>query len=91
MKKKNQNKKETHYAREKGVQSTLYKFGIGRGLAKRVTYRYPIRVLEKLIEETKKHQPQDPADYFLNGLKRSRIKYGCNRKLNRKRKDMGMN
>jgi len=48
---------------------------------KRVTYRYPIRVLEKLIAETEKRQPQDPADYFLNGLKRSRIKYGCNRKL----------
>ena len=91
MKKKNQNEKETHYTREKGVQNTLYKFGIGTGLAKRVTYRYPIRVLEKLIVETKKRQPQDPADYFLTGLKRSRIKYGCNRKLNRKRKGRDMN
>ncbi len=87
MKMKNQNEKETHYARKKGVQSTLYKFGIGIGLAKRVTYRYPIGVLEKLIEETKKRQPEDPANYFLNGLKISRVKYGCNRKLNRKRKN----
>ena len=87
MKKKNE-KEISHYAREKGVQSTLYKFGIGIGLAKRVTYRYPIGVLEKLIAETEKRQPQDPADYFLNGLKRSRIKYGCDRKLNRKRKSM---
>ena len=92
MKMKKKNEKEiSYYAREKGVQSTLYKFGIGIGLAKRVTYRYPIRVLEKLIAETKKRQPEDPANYFLNGLKRSRVKYGCNRKLNRKRKDMGMN
>jgi hypothetical protein len=52
MKKKYE--KETHYARESGVQSTLYKFGIGTGLTKRVTYRYPIGVLEKLIEETEK-------------------------------------
>ncbi len=89
MEKKNQNEKEiSHYARKKGVQSTLYKFGIGTGLAKRVTYRYPIRVLEKLIEETKKRHPEDPANYFLNGLRRSRVKYGCNRKLNRKRKSM---
>jgi len=78
----------SHYARKKGVRSTLYKFGIGIGLAKRVTYRYPIRVLEKLIVETEKRQPEDPANYFLNGLKRSRVIYGCNRKLNRKRKDM---
>jgi hypothetical protein len=89
---KHKNEKEiSHYAREKGVQNTLHKFGIGMGLAKRVTYRYPIRVLEKLIEETEKRHPEDPADYFLNGLKRSRVKYGCNRKLNRKRKSRGMN
>jgi hypothetical protein len=90
MKKKNE-KEISHYAREKSVQNTLYTFGIGIGLAKRVTYRYPIRVLEKLIEENEKRQPEDPANYFLNGLKRSRVKYGCNRKLNRKRKDSGMN
>ena len=90
MKKKDE-KEISHYARKKGVQSTLYTFDLGIGIAKRVTYRYPIRVLEKLIEETKKRQPEDPANYFLNGLKRSRVKYGCNRKLNRKRKDMGMN
>ena len=85
LKMKNKAEKETHYAR--CVQSTLYKFGVGICLTKRVTYRYPIRVLEKLIAETEKRQPQDPADYFLNGLKRSRVKYGCNRKVNRKRKE----
>jgi hypothetical protein len=49
-------------------------------------YRYPLKLLEKLIKETEKHQPSNPADYFLNGLKRSRIKYGDGRKRDRKRK-----
>ena len=70
----------------KKVQITLSKFGISIGLTKRITYRYPINVLERLIQETEKRQPQDPTNYFLQGLKRSRVKYGCDRKFNRKRR-----
>jgi len=74
--------------REKRVQVALSKFGISLGLSKRIVYRYPINVLERLIQETEKRQPQDPADYFLRGLKRSRIEYGSDRKFNRRRKSM---
>jgi hypothetical protein len=49
-------------------------------------YRYPLRFLEELIKETEKRQLVTPADYFLNDLKRSRIKYGDNRKRDRKRR-----
>ena len=83
--KKNGNKK-SYYARRKRVNDTLHEFGISIGLAKRIVYRYPVKLLEKLIKETENRQPSNPADYFLNGLKRSRIKYGDNRKRDRKRK-----
>ena len=73
--------------REKRVQSTLCTWGIGVGLTKRITYRYPIKLLEKLIEENEKRRPKDPLNYFLNGLKRSRIKHRSNRKFNRKKTD----
>jgi len=82
-------KKETHYVRKKRIQSTLCTWGIGVGLTKRITYRYPLNLLEKLIEENEKRQPKDPANYFLNGLKRSRIEHRSNRKFNRKRKPIG--
>ena len=78
--------KKTYYARKKRIQFTLHKLGIGRGLTKRITYRYSLNLLEKLIEENERRQPKDPANYFLNGLKRSRIKHRSNRKFNRKRK-----
>ena len=83
---KKKRNKESYYARRKRVYDTLREFGISIGLAKRTVYRYPINLLEKLIKETKKRQPSNPSDYFLNGLKRSRIKYGDNRKRDRKRK-----
>ena len=83
---KKKRNKESYHARRKRVYDTLREFGISIGLAKRILYRYPLRLLEKLIKETEKHQPSDPADYFLNGLKRSRIKYGDSRKRDRKRK-----
>ena len=79
-------KKESHHVRRKRVYDTLHEFGLGIGLAKRTVYRYPLKLLEKLIKETEKQEPSDPADYFLNGLKRSRIKYGDSRKRDRKRK-----
>ena len=79
-------KKESYHARRKKVYDTLCEFGISISLAKRIVYRYPLKLLEKLIKETEKYQPSDPANYFLNGLKRSRIRYGDSRKRDRKRK-----
>ena len=82
-KKKN---KESYHARRKRVYDTLREFGVNIGLSKRIVYRYPLNLLEKLIEETENRQSVTPADYFLNGLKRSRIQYGDYRKRDRKRK-----
>ena len=83
---KKERNKESYHARRKRVYDTLREFGVSIGLAKRIVYRYPLKLLEKLIKETEKCQPSNPADYFLNGLKRSRIKYGDSRKRDRKRK-----
>jgi len=83
---KKKRNKESYHARRKRVYDTLREFGISIGLAKRIMYRYPFKLLEKLIKETEKRQPSTPADYFLNGLRRSRIKYGDSRKRDRKRK-----
>ena len=83
---KKERNKESYHVRRKRVYDTLREFGVSIGLAKRIVYRYPLRLLEKLIEETEKCQPGNPADYFLNGLKRSRIMYGDSRKRDRKRK-----
>jgi hypothetical protein len=82
---KKERNKESYYARRKRVYNTLREFGVSIGLARRTVYRYPLNLLEKLINETKKRQPSNPDDYFLNGLKRSRIKYGDSRKRDRKR------
>ena len=82
-KKKN---KESYHARRKRIYDTLREFGVNIGLSKRIVYRYPLNLLEKLIEETENRQSVTPADYFLNGLKRSRIQYGDYRKRDRKRK-----
>ena len=86
MKLRNMNNKESYHTRRKKVHEKIQKFGVNVGFAKRILYRYPISLLEKLIEETEKRQPINPADYFLNGLKRSRIQYGDYRKRDRKRK-----
>ena len=82
---KRERNKESYHARRKRVYNTLREFGVSMGLARRTVYRYPLNLLEKLINETKKRQPSNPDDYFLNGLKRSRIKYGDSRKRDRKR------
>jgi len=82
---KKEKDKESYHARRKKVYNTLREFGVSMGLAKRTVYRYPLNLLEKLINETENRQPNDPDDYFLNGLKRSRIKYGDSRKRDRKR------
>jgi hypothetical protein len=76
----------SYHTRRKRVFDTLHEFGVNRGLSKRIVYRYPLNLLEKLIEETETRQSATPADYFLNGLKRSRIRYGDYRKRDRKRK-----
>jgi len=83
---KEERNKESYHARRKRLYNTLRGFGVSNGLAKRTVYRYPLNLLEKLINETEKRQSNNPADYFLNGLKRSRIKYGASRKRDRKRK-----
>jgi hypothetical protein len=69
-KKKN---KESYHARRKRVYDTLREFGVNIELSKRILYRYPLNLLKKLIEETENRQSVTPADYFLNGLKRSGI------------------
>ena len=74
------------HLRRKKVEEILRQYDISVGLTKRTVYRYPLKLLEHLIEETEKRQPQNPADYFLNGLKRSRVKYGDFRRRDRKRK-----
>jgi len=72
-------KKENYWIRIKRVEADLFKFGISSGLAKKLIYCYPLGVLERLIKATEKRQPGEPATYFLNGLKKSRMKHGLQR------------
>jgi hypothetical protein len=78
--------KESYHVRRKKVYDRLREFGVSISLSKRIVYRYPLNLLEKLIDETENRHSVTPADYFLNGLKRSRIQYGDYRKRDRKRK-----
>jgi hypothetical protein len=80
--------KSSYHLRRKKVEEILCKHGISIGLTKRTVYRYPLNLLENLLEETEKRKPQNPADYFLNGQKRSRIRYGDFRRRDRKRKKL---
>jgi len=68
-----------HWLRIKRVESDLLGFGVGAGLAKKLIYCYPAGVLERLIKTTRKRQPAEPATYFLNGLKKSRMKHRLER------------
>ncbi len=68
-------KKEGYWTRTKRVEADLLEFGISASLAKKLTYFYPLGVLERLIKATEKRQPREPATYFLNGLKKSRMKH----------------
>lgn len=68
-------KKEEHWVRIKRAESDLLEFGIGTGLARKLIYCYPVGVLERLIKTTRKRQPTEPATYFLNGLKKSKMKH----------------
>lgn len=72
-------KKENYWIRIKRVKADLLKFGISSDLAKKLIYCYPLGVLERLIKATEKRQPGEPATYFLNGLKKSRMKHGLQR------------
>jgi hypothetical protein len=75
-------KKREHYRiRIKEVEADLLKFGISAGSVRKLIYCYPVGVLERLIEVTKKRQPDDPDSYFLNGLKKSRMKHRVQRNL----------
>ena len=80
--------KSSYYLRRKKLEEILRQYNISIGLTKRTVYRYPLNLLENLLEETEKRKPQNPADYFLNGLKRSRIRYGDFRRRDRKRKKL---
>lgn len=72
-------KKESYWARTKRVEADLIELGIGSSLAKKLIYYYRLSVLERLIKATDKRQPGEPATYFLNGLKKSRMKHGLQR------------
>jgi len=68
-------KEEKYWIRIKRVEADLLKFGISAGSVRKLIYCYPIGVLERLIKATEKRQPEEPATYFLNGLKKSRMKH----------------
>jgi hypothetical protein len=68
-------KKEQYWMRIRKVETDLLKFGIGASSVRKLIYYYPVGVLERLIKATEKRQPKEPATYFLNGLKRSRMKH----------------
>jgi len=72
-------RKENYWIRIKRVKADLIEFGISFSLAKKLTYCYPLSVLERLIKATEKRQPGEPAIYFLNGLKKSRMKHELQR------------
>jgi hypothetical protein len=72
-------RKENYRARTKKVEADLLDIGISSGLAKKLTYFYPLGVLERLIKATEKRQPREPAMYFLRGLKKSRMKHELQR------------
>jgi hypothetical protein len=72
-------RKEGHRTTVKRVEADLLKFGISAGLAKKLIYSYRLSVLERLARATEKRQPREPGTYFLNGLKKSRMKHGLQR------------
>lgn len=61
--------------RIKRVEADLLNFGISTGSVRKLIYSYPLGVLERLTQATEKRQPGEPATYFLNGLKKSRMKH----------------
>jgi len=63
------------------IVNSLTGEAISAGSVRKLIYRYPVGVLERLIEATRKRQPDDPASYFLNGLKKSTMKHRVQRNL----------
>jgi len=61
--------------RIKRVETDLVKLGVNSSTVRNLIRYYPVGLLEKLISATEKRQPEEPATYFLNGLKRSKIKH----------------
>ena len=72
-------RKERYWIRVKRVEADLLEFGISTGSARKLIYSYPLGVLERLIKATDKRQPRELATYFLNGLKKSRMKHRLQR------------
>jgi len=68
-------KKEKHWIRISRFEADLLKFGLSAGSVRKLVSCYPVSVLERLIKATDKRQPREPATYFLNGLKKSRMKH----------------
>ncbi|MBN2187067.1 MAG: hypothetical protein JW732_06420 [Dehalococcoidia bacterium] len=68
-------KQQKYWVRIRKLETDLLKFGISTGSVRKLIYRYPVSVLERLIKATEKRQPGEPATYFLNGLKKSRMKH----------------
>jgi len=64
-----------YWIRTRKVETDLLRFGISIGSVRKFIYCYPVGVLERLIKATEKRQPGEPATYFLNGLKKSRMKH----------------
>lgn len=68
-------KKERYWIRAERLETDLLRFGISIRSVRKLIYCYPIGVLEKLIKATEKRQPKEAATYFLNGLKRHKMKH----------------
>jgi hypothetical protein len=74
-------KRERYRIRVKEVEADLLDFGVSAGSVRKLIYRYPVGVLERLVEATRKRQPDDPGSYFLNGLRKSTMKHRVQRNL----------
>ena len=68
-------KGDRHWVRTRRAESDLLEFGISAGLARKLIYCYPVGVIERLIRTIRERQPREPATYFMNGLKKSRMKH----------------
>ena len=76
-------KKEKYWIRITRVEADLLKFGLSAGSVRKLIYCYPVGLLERLIKATEKRQPSEPASYFLNGLKKSRMKHRLQHNLSK--------
>jgi hypothetical protein len=70
-----------YWIRAEKVEANLLEFGFSAGSVRKFVECYPIGLLERLIRETGKRQPSNPASYFLKGLKKSRMKHRAQHNL----------